>query len=82
MSIHNQSRQAQTILSRIYENSNNNIVYEWLNNKFVGNKLHEWADTQRQNVLLCYLHGVSKQYPDFCGSRNEHQDMGAGKFFN
>ena len=82
MSIHNQSRQAQTILSRIYENSNNNIVYEWLNNKFVGNKLHEWADTQRQNVLLLPSFGVSKYYPDFRGSRNEHQHMGAGKFFN
>ena len=68
MSIHNQSRQAQTILSRIYENSNNNIVYEWLNttNLLATNYMN--GQTHRDRMSYCYLHGASKYYPDFRGS--------------
>ena len=47
MSIRNQIRQAQTILSRVYPRhaSSSSLLCIWVAQQIVGNKLHEWADT-------------------------------------
>ena len=59
MSIHNQSRQAQTILSRIYENLTTILYINGSTQQIVGNKLHEWADTHTECLIVTFLELVN-----------------------